>query len=105
MILPCAAGEHFTSSTAAIWDGLAPLPAGPPSLNLPAKAAEAAPSADASVWADSPFGKQREETIMLDSLGDLTLTMRCSACMKIHKWQRKDAWVDKSGGNPQDQGP
>jgi hypothetical protein len=45
------------------------------------------------------------ETIVLDSLGDLTLTMRCPACMKIHKWQRTDAWVDKSGGYPQDKGP
>jgi|KBSMisStandDraft_5_1062788.scaffolds.fasta_scaffold68813_2 hypothetical protein len=24
------------------------------------------------------------------------------ARVRANKWQRKDAWIDKSGGNPQD---
>jgi hypothetical protein len=27
------------------------------------------------------------------------------ARVRAHKGQRKAAWIDKSGGNPQDQGP
>ena len=40
----------------------------------------------------------KTETIMLESLGDdLVFTLRCPACMKIHKWKRKDAWIDEGG--------
>ena len=36
------------------------------------------------------------ETIVLNSLDDdLEIPLRCPACLKIHKWTRKDAWVDK----------
>jgi hypothetical protein len=45
----------------------------------------------------------RTETIVLDFLEDLSIPMRCPACMKLHKWQRKDAWVDT--GNGQDHSP
>jgi hypothetical protein len=31
------------------------------------------------------------ETIVPDLLEDLPIPMRCPACMKLHKWQRKDA--------------
>jgi hypothetical protein len=33
------------------------------------------------------------ETIALDSLDDLSIPLRGPACMKIHKWQRKDALI------------
>jgi hypothetical protein len=38
----------------------------------------------------------RAETTVLDSLEDLPMPMR--AWMKLHKWQRKDAWVDTGNG-------
>jgi hypothetical protein len=42
------------------------------------------------------------ETIVLDSLDDLSVPLRCPACMKVHKWQRKDAWIsDKINGSRQ----
>jgi hypothetical protein len=34
------------------------------------------------------------ETIVLDSLLDITIPLQCPACLKLHKWRRKDAWVD-----------
>jgi hypothetical protein len=40
----------------------------------------------------------RTETILLDSLGDLSIPRHCPACLRVHKWQRKDAWVDPSNG-------
>jgi hypothetical protein len=34
---------------------------------------------------------------VLDSLEtNLEIPLRCPACMKVHKWRRKDAWVDKA---------
>jgi hypothetical protein len=42
------------------------------------------------------------ETIVLDSLDDLSIPLRCPACMKVHKWQRKDAWIsDEINGSRQ----
>jgi hypothetical protein len=51
------------------------------------------------------------ETIVLDSLDDLSIPLRCPACMKVHKWQRKDARIsneingtrqaDVGGGTPE----
>ena len=36
------------------------------------------------------------EQIVFDSLpSDLEIPMRCPACVKIHKWKPKDAWVEK----------
>jgi hypothetical protein len=36
------------------------------------------------------------ETIVLDSLAvNLKMPLRGPACLKVHKWGRKDAWVDK----------
>jgi len=32
--------------------------------------------------------------IKLDAL-DITLTVRCPACHKIHKWKQKDAWIER----------
>jgi hypothetical protein len=45
----------------------------------------------------------RTETIVLDSLPNLPIPMRCPACRKVHRWQRKDAWVDTGKG--QDRSP
>jgi hypothetical protein len=37
------------------------------------------------------------EQIVFDSLPpDLEIPMRCPACMKLHKWERRDAWVEKA---------
>jgi endogenous inhibitor of DNA gyrase (YacG/DUF329 family) len=33
------------------------------------------------------------DIIILDTL-DITLTVRCPACNKIHKWKQKDAWIE-----------
>jgi hypothetical protein len=33
------------------------------------------------------------EAIVFDSLDDLSIPLRCPACQKVHKWQRKDAWI------------
>jgi hypothetical protein len=42
------------------------------------------------------------ETIVLESLDDLLIPLRCPACMKVHKWQRKDAWIsDEINGSHQ----
>jgi hypothetical protein len=41
------------------------------------------------------------EAIMFDSLGEeLEIPLRCPACLRIHRWGRKDARVDRgdSGG-------
>jgi hypothetical protein len=36
------------------------------------------------------------ETIVFDSIaGDLTITMSCPACRKVHEWRPKGAWIDK----------
>jgi len=32
--------------------------------------------------------------IVLDAL-DITLSLRCPGCGKIHRWKQKDAWVDE----------
>jgi hypothetical protein len=45
------------------------------------------------------------ETIMVDSLDDLPIPMRSPACLKIHKWQRKDAWIDQSGDGSEHSNP
>jgi hypothetical protein len=34
------------------------------------------------------------EAIKFASLSDITVPMRCPACLRIHKWEQKDAWVD-----------
>jgi len=40
------------------------------------------------------------ESIKLDSLDDtLTFILNCPACKKIHRWKRKDAWIEKNGSN------
>jgi hypothetical protein len=37
------------------------------------------------------------EKIFFDSLPDnLEIPIRCPACMKVHKWRRKDAWIEKA---------
>jgi len=37
------------------------------------------------------------KTILFDSIpADLEIPLRCPACLKIHNWRRKDAWVDKA---------
>jgi hypothetical protein len=34
------------------------------------------------------------EKIKLDSLSDIVMPLRCPACRKLHKWERKDASID-----------
>ena len=34
------------------------------------------------------------EKIVFDSLAGVTIRLQCPACLKIHKWELKDAWVD-----------
>ena len=34
------------------------------------------------------------EKIKLESLDELETPLRCPACLKLHKWQAKDAWVE-----------
>jgi hypothetical protein len=37
------------------------------------------------------------ETIMFDSIDvNLEMPLRCPACMKVHKWKPRDAWIDKA---------
>jgi len=38
------------------------------------------------------------ETIKFESLSGMGIRMRCPACLKYHRWQRKDASID--GANP-----
>jgi hypothetical protein len=38
------------------------------------------------------------ETIKFESLSGMEIRMRCPACLKHHRWQRKDAWIE--GANP-----
>jgi hypothetical protein len=45
------------------------------------------------------------ETVLFDSLGDISVPMRCPACLKMHRWKKKDAWVEKGNGGPETQGP
>jgi hypothetical protein len=33
------------------------------------------------------------EMIVFDSIEDLKIPMRCPACLKMHNWMRKDAWI------------
>jgi hypothetical protein len=36
------------------------------------------------------------ETILFDSIpDDLEIPLRCPACLKIHNWRPKHAWVDR----------
>ena len=37
------------------------------------------------------------EKIKFDSLSDITIPFRCPACLRIHKWEQKDAWIDEGG--------
>jgi hypothetical protein len=42
---------------------------------------------------DVPTGLTTEK-IHFDSLpNDLAIPMRCPACLRFHKWRRKDAWI------------
>jgi hypothetical protein len=34
--------------------------------------------------------------IIFETIEDgIEIPFRCPACLKLHKWQRKDAWVDQ----------
>jgi hypothetical protein len=46
------------------------------------------------VGVDVPTGLSTE-TIKFDSLSNVTIPLRCPACRKLHKWEQKDAWVEK----------
>jgi len=35
------------------------------------------------------------ETIVFESLSGIEIPLKCPACLKVHKWSQKDAWVDK----------
>jgi hypothetical protein len=37
------------------------------------------------------------ETIKFESLSGMDIPMRCPACLRNHKWQQRDAWVEKAG--------
>jgi hypothetical protein len=37
----------------------------------------------------------KTEAIKLDSLDGLSIPLRCPACLKMHHWEREDAWVEK----------
>jgi hypothetical protein len=37
------------------------------------------------------------EKIKLSSLSDVKLRLQCPACLKIHKWGQKEAWIYDSG--------
>jgi hypothetical protein len=34
------------------------------------------------------------EKIKFDSLAGITIPLQCPACLKIHKWEKEEAWVD-----------
>jgi hypothetical protein len=35
------------------------------------------------------------ETVVFDTIDPkLEMPLRCPACLKIHKWKPKDAWID-----------
>ena len=37
------------------------------------------------------------EMIVFDLIeADLKIPIRCPACLKMHNWMRKDAWIDKA---------
>jgi hypothetical protein len=35
------------------------------------------------------------ETIKFESLSGVTVPLQCPACGKLHKWEHRDAWVEK----------
>jgi len=42
----------------------------------------------------------RTETIIFESIiEDLSIPMDCPACLKVHRWQRRDAWVETGTGH------
>ena len=36
----------------------------------------------------------KTEAIRFESLNDVAIPLRCPACLKMHRWRRKDAWVE-----------
>jgi hypothetical protein len=37
------------------------------------------------------------KTILFDSIdADLEIPLRCPACLKMHNWRPRDAWIDKA---------
>jgi hypothetical protein len=41
-----------------------------------------------------PTGLTTEQVVFDSLLPDLEIPMRCPACLKFHKWEPKDAWVE-----------
>jgi hypothetical protein len=39
------------------------------------------------------------EAIKFESLSGMVMSLQCPACLKLHKWERKEAWIDD--GRPQ----
>jgi hypothetical protein len=37
------------------------------------------------------------DTIILKSLSDFPIPLRCPAFKKLHRWKPKDAWLDQDG--------
>ena len=35
------------------------------------------------------------EKIKFESLAGVTIPLQCPVCLKLHKWEKKEAWVDK----------
>jgi hypothetical protein len=37
------------------------------------------------------------EKIKFESLSGITIPLQCPACLKMHKWEPKDAWLENDG--------
>ncbi len=35
------------------------------------------------------------EKIKFESLSGIMVPLRCPACLKVHRWEKADAWVEK----------
>jgi hypothetical protein len=49
-----------------------------------------------SVGGAVPTGLTTEMVLFETIDADLEIPLRCPACLKIHKWRPKDAWIDKA---------
>ena len=44
------------------------------------------------------------KAIILGLDDDLSMPLKCPACLKLHNWRRRDAWVEKDGKTTEGQG-
>jgi hypothetical protein len=41
------------------------------------------------------------EMVRFDTIdSNLEIPLRCPACLKVHKWKPRDAWIDKADSTP-----